>query len=155
MAIRSAGILLFRGRQGARQVFLIHPGGPFWAARDAGAWSVPKGIVAAGEDPLTAARREFLEETGFAADGAFLPLGTFRQPGGKQLTVWALEGDCDPARLVSNSFIMVWPPRSGRLGTFPEADRGGWFGREEAAAHILKGQKPVLEEFFRAPLSSA
>jgi predicted NUDIX family NTP pyrophosphohydrolase len=148
MTIHSAGVLLFRGRAEQRQVLLVHPGGPFWAAKDLGAWSIPKGLVDPQEDRLAAARREFLEETGFAPDGAFLPLGTFRQPSGKHLTVWALEGDCDPARLVSNSFTMVWPPRSGKLCSFPEVDRGAWFGRDEAMTHILKGQKPILEQFF-------
>lgn len=148
MAIQSAGILLFRGRPAGREVFLIHPGGPFWANKDAGAWSIPKGLIYPDEDPLAAARREFLEETGFTPDGSFVLLGAFRQPSGKQLTVWAVEGDCDPGKLVSNSFTMIWPPRSGRLCSFPEADRGAWFDRDEAMVRILKGQRPILEEFF-------
>ncbi|HEX3754131.1 MAG TPA: NUDIX domain-containing protein [Rhizomicrobium sp.] len=148
MTIHSAGILLFRERPAGRQVFLIHPGGPFWANKDTGAWSIPKGMIDPDEDPLAAAQREFLEETGFILDGSFVPLGTFRQPSGKQLTAWAVEGDCDPASLVSNTFTMIWPPRSGRVCSFPEADRGAWFDREEAMVRILKGQKPMLEKFF-------
>jgi len=146
MTVHSAGILLYRRRP--LEVFLIHPGGPFWARKDLGAWSIPKGLVAPGEEPLAAARREFFEETGFRAEGDAAPLGMFRQPSGKRLTVWAMEGDCDPEKLVSGTFSTQWPPRSGKVQEFPEADRGAWFGREEALRHILKGQAPILEQFY-------
>ncbi|MBV9903006.1 MAG: NUDIX domain-containing protein [Alphaproteobacteria bacterium] len=146
MPLKSAGILLYRRpRRRSVEVFLIHPGGPFWKNKDEGAWSIPKGLVAAGEDPLDAARREFTEETGFTVDGAFHELGTFKQPGGKLVTAFALEGDCDPTRLVSNMFSMEWPPRSGRRQDFPEADRAAWFARAEAEVKILKGQKAMLD----------
>ena len=148
MPQRSAGILLFRRRGAHREVFLVHPGGPFWAKKDEGAWTLPKGLVGEDEEPLLAAKREFHEETGFEIDGAVIDLGTFRQPSGKILRIWAAEGDCDPAKLVSNSFDMVWPPKSGKSTRFPEVDRGAWFGEEEARTKILRGQLPVLEAFF-------
>lgn len=150
MPLESAGILLHRAHNGVREVFLIHPGGPYWAKKDRGAWSVPKGLVNSEEDHLLAARREFREETGFIVDGSFYSLGTFRQPSGKRLSVWALEGDCDPEGLKSNHFEMIWPPRSGQRQSFPEADRGAWFAQIEAEAKIARGQKPVLDAFFRA-----
>lgn len=148
MAIHSAGILLHRSRHGVAEVFLVHPGGPYWAKKDLSAWSIPKGIVDADEDHLLAAQREFREETGFLVEGAFAPLGTFRQPSGKQLSVWAVEGDCDPAKLVSNSFEMIWPLKSGQTQSFPEVDRGGWFAQADAMAKIVKGQQPILRYFF-------
>lgn len=148
MPLQSAGILLYRRRPRGAEVFLIHPGGPYWTRKDEGAWSIPKGLIDPAEDHLLAARREFQEETGFAAEGDFHVLGTFRQPGGKRLSVWSLEGDCDPSKLRSNVFEMMWPPKSGRLQNFPEADRGGWFARTEAESKIVKGQKPVLDAFF-------
>lgn len=147
MAIESAGLLLYRKRHGY-QIFLIHMGGPFWANKDEGAWSIPKGVIGSHENPLAAAKREFQEETGFAIDGDLLALGTFRQNSSKNLTVWALEGDCDPEKLASNSFAMEWPPKSGRMQQFPEADRGGWFGKAAALEKIVKGQRVVLESFF-------
>jgi predicted NUDIX family NTP pyrophosphohydrolase len=146
MAVHSAGILLYRREP--LQVFLIHPGGPFWARKDLGAWSIPKGLVGESEEPLAAARREFFEETGFRAEGEAEALGTFRQPSGKRLTVWAMEGDCDPAKLVSGTFSMPWPPRSKQMREFPEADRGAWFGHDEALRRILKGQAPIVEKFY-------
>jgi len=143
----SAGILLFRrGRK--TEVFLIHMGGPIWASRDEGAWSIPKGLVGSGEDGLAAAKREFQEETGFTPSGEFKPLGRFKQNSGKHISVWAVEGDFDPAHLVSQEFSMIWPPRSGKRQMFPEADRGGWFDRKAALAKIVKGQRPVIEYFF-------
>jgi|SRR5581483_2329759 len=145
--IRSAGILLYR-RGKALEVFLVHPGGPFWAAKDQGAWSIPKGVISPNEDPLAAARREFAEETGMTPKGEARPLGSFRLSGGKMLEAWAMEGDFDPAKLVSNSFSMVWPPKGGTLRSFPEVDRGQWFARDEAFERITKGQKPVLEKFY-------
>jgi predicted NUDIX family NTP pyrophosphohydrolase len=146
----SAGLLLYRRRGPHLEVFLIHPGGPYWARKDAGAWSVPKGLVDAGEDELACARREFSEETGFDAprSGSEHDLGTFRQPSGKRLHVWAIEGDCDPAALRSNLFEMEWPPHSGQTAHFPEADRGGWFDRAQALLKITTGQRPMLERFY-------
>jgi predicted NUDIX family NTP pyrophosphohydrolase len=132
-------------------VFLVHPGGPFWTKRDEGAWSVPKGLVDPNEDLLAAARREFREfreETGFEVGAKFHDLGIFRQPSGKLLHIWAVEGDCDPSKLVSNSFEMVWPPKSGRMESFPEIDRGAWLQRVEARARIVRGQRPILEKFY-------
>ncbi|HEY6823083.1 MAG TPA: NUDIX domain-containing protein [Steroidobacteraceae bacterium] len=150
MAVISAGLLLYRRGDPGLEVFLVHPGGPYWARKDEGAWSVPKGLVDAGEEELACARREFQEETGFAAPsgGAELDLGTFRQPSGKLVHVWAIEGDCDPAQLNSNLFEMEWPPKSGRTAQFPEADRGGWFDRAQALAKIVNGQRPILERFY-------
>jgi predicted NUDIX family NTP pyrophosphohydrolase len=148
VTVQSAGILLYRRRGDGQEVFLVHPGGPYWAKKDIGAWSIPKGLVAAGEEPLEAARREFLEETGFVANGHLVPLGLFRQPSGKRLSAWAMEGDCEPARLISNSFLLMWPPKSGTIRSFPEVDRGAWFGRTEAMVKITRGQKPVLQKFF-------
>ena len=146
----SAGLLLYRRRGGNTQVFLVHPGGPYWSNKDDGAWSVPKGLVGPGEDELAGARREFREETGFdTATGACEhDLGTFLLPSGKRLHVWAVEGDCDPAELNSNLFEMEWPPKSGHLARFPEVDRGGWFDRPAALLKIVKGQRPVLEKFY-------
>jgi predicted NUDIX family NTP pyrophosphohydrolase len=146
----SAGILLYRRGSSGVQVFLVHPGGPLWARKDQEAWSVPKGLVDPAEDELAAARREFTEETSFAAGRAGLEhdLGSFRLPSGKRLHVWAVEGDCEPAALRSNLFEMEWPARSGRVGQFPEVDRGGWFDRAEALRKIAAGQRPVLERFY-------
>jgi len=149
----SAGILLYRRRDSGLEVFLVHPGGPYWASKDEGAWSVPKGLVDAGEEELACARREFKEETGFDVPGAGLErdLGTFQLPGGKRLHVWAVEGDCNPAELHSNLFEMEWPPKSGRTARFPEVDRGSWFDRMPALLKITKGQRPVLEKFYAEP----
>jgi predicted NUDIX family NTP pyrophosphohydrolase len=145
--IESAGIILYRRRR-KLEVFLIHMGGPIWARRDEGAWSIPKGVRQDGEDPLVAAKREFQEETGFAPAGEFKPVGRFKQNSGKYISVWAMEGDCDPGQLVSQTFSMIWPPKSGKRQQYPEADRGAWFDREAALAKIVKGQKPVLERFY-------
>lgn len=150
MAIQSAGLLLYRHRPAGPQVFLIHMGGPIWARKDA-AWSIPKGVITSGEAPMEAAVREFREETGLAVTGKYEPLGTFRQNSNKDLTVWALEGNCDPGALVSNSFSMVWPPKSGKMQTYPEADRAAWLDRDEAFVKIVKGQRPVLEAFYARP----
>jgi predicted NUDIX family NTP pyrophosphohydrolase len=146
----SAGLLLYRRRGPRTEVFLVHPGGPYWAQKDDGAWSVPKGLVNPDEDELACARREFQEETGFDANarGREHDLGTFRQPSGKRLHVWAIEGDCNPDDLNSNSFAMEWPPRSGRTERFPEVDRGGWFDRAQALLKIAGGQRPILEKFY-------
>jgi predicted NUDIX family NTP pyrophosphohydrolase len=145
MPKRSAGILMYRRQANETEVFLVHPGGPFWAKKDLGAWSVPKGEYLPGEDPLTVARREFLEETGLEIGGEFLPLGEEKQPGGKLVSVWALEGDCNPSALKSNTFQMEWPPRSGRMAEFPEVDRWEWFSLDEARKRILPGQKIFLD----------
>ncbi|HUR79440.1 MAG TPA: NUDIX domain-containing protein [Thermoanaerobaculia bacterium] len=145
----SAGILLWRKRE-TLEVFLVHPGGPFWAKKDLGAWSIPKGEIDDGEDPLAAARRELEEETGFAVDGSFRALEPLRQPSGKVIVAFAVEGDCDPSQLRSNSFEMEWPPKSGRRASFPEVDRGAWFTIEEAREKIVKGQVGFLEELIDA-----
>jgi predicted NUDIX family NTP pyrophosphohydrolase len=143
----SAGLLLYRLSGGALQVFLAHPGGPLWARKDLGAWSIPKGeFDPAEEDALAAARREFAEETGQRVTGDFLPLTPRKQPGGKTVHAWAVEGECDPDAVRSNLFTMEWPPRSGRRQEFPEIDRAGWFSVEEAKAKILKGQAGFLDE---------
>jgi predicted NUDIX family NTP pyrophosphohydrolase len=146
----SAGILLYRRRDSGVEVFLVHPGGPYWAGKDEGAWSVPKGLVDAGEEELACARREFKEETGFDLQGVGgeRDLGTVQLPSGKLLHVWAVEGDCNPAELNSNLFEMEWPPKSGRMARFPEVDRGGWFERTPALLKIAKGQRPVIEKFY-------
>lgn len=146
----SAGLLLYRRQGPLLQVFLVHPGGPFWAGKDEGSWSVPKGLVNQEEDELACARREFSEETGFNPGGAGRErdLGTFRLPSGKRLHVWALEGDCNPAELCSNSFELEWPPKSGRKQLFPEVDRGEWFDETAALQKVTKGQRAVLERFY-------
>jgi predicted NUDIX family NTP pyrophosphohydrolase len=145
----SAGLLLYRRRGAALEVLLVHPGGPFWAKKDEGAWSIPKGEAAPGEDLLTRARREFAEETGFAVEGAFQPLTPVRQAGGKAVHAWALKGDIDTAALRSNRFTLEWPPRSGRVQEFPEVDRGEWFALPAARRKINKGQLPLLDEIER------
>jgi predicted NUDIX family NTP pyrophosphohydrolase len=136
---------MYRLRESQAEVFLVHPGGPFWARKDLGAWSIPKGEYAAGEDPLDAARREFTEETGFEPRGEFLPLGTIRQAGGKFVSVWAVEGDCDPAQIRSNLCTIEWPPRSGQKIEIPEVDRAAWFSLDEARERVLKSQAPVID----------
>jgi predicted NUDIX family NTP pyrophosphohydrolase len=146
MVKKSAGLLMFRRRQGFIEVFLVHPGGPFWAKKDEGAWSIPKGEYAPGEDPLEAAKREFQEETGFPSAGEFLPLTSRKQPSGKIISAWALEGDADASAIQSNSFSLEWPPRSGKQQEFPEVDRAGWFSILAAKEKILKGQAPFLDE---------
>lgn len=144
MAKQSAGLLVYRRQGRGIEVFLVHPGGPFWAKKDLGAWSIPKGEHTAEEDPLTAARREFEEETGMTIAGEFLQLGTVRQAGGKLVTAWVCEGDFDPDQLKSNLFEMEWPPRSGRMAKFPEVDRGAWFTLAEAHERILASQREFL-----------
>ena len=141
---------MYRRQGGPLQVFLVHPGGPFWAKKDQGAWSIPKGEYAEAEPPLEAARREFQEETGFAAPpDNYLELGTLKHAGGKIVSAWAFEGDCDPQKLTSNLCQLEWPPRSGRQISFPEVDRGGWFDLIEARVRILKSQEPFLEVLCR------
>ena len=142
----SAGLLLYRIRHAAIEVLLVHPGGPYWKTKDDGAWSIPKGEFSPAEDPLVAARREFFEETGVAIEGDLRALKPIQQPGGKIVHAWAVEGDLDPTTIVSNTFDIEWPPRSGRLQSFPEIDRAAWFALPEATRKILRGQMPLLEE---------
>ena len=142
----SAGLLPYRRRDGRLEVFLVHPGGPFWRNRDEHAWSIAKGEAAPGEDLLAAARREFAEETGLTPDGPFLALTERRQAGGKLVHGWAVEAEIDPAAIRSNSFPMEWPPRSGRIGEFPEVDRAEWFGLAEARTKINKAQLGFIDE---------
>jgi predicted NUDIX family NTP pyrophosphohydrolase len=142
---RSAGLLLYRKRAGTLEVFLVHPGGPFWTKKDAGAWTIPKGEIGEDEDPLVAARREMAEETGFSPEGRFIELPPVRQKAGKLVLAWAIEGDCDPALLRSNLFEMEFPPRSGRMAEFPEIDRGEWFSLGEGRGRILEAQQPFLD----------
>ena len=145
MPKRSAGILLYRRSSRGLEVFLVHPGGPFWVKKDLGAWSIPKGEYEPGEEALDAARREFTEETGFTVDGEFLDLGAVRQASGKLVAAWAVEGDCDPAELVSNHCEIEWPPRSRRMISIPEVDRGAWYTVEEARGRIFAGQESFLD----------
>jgi predicted NUDIX family NTP pyrophosphohydrolase len=140
---------MFRRCGGAPEVLLVHPGGPFWTKRDLGAWSIPKGEYTPGEDPLAAARREFEEETGISPEGEFIPLSPCRQAGGKVVHAWAIEGDCDPTAIVSNTFVMEWPPRSGRQQEFPEIDRAAWFPLDIAKRKLVSGQVGLVDELSR------
>lgn len=140
--MKSAGILLFREKTGVLEVLLVHPGGPFWARKDDGAWSIPKGMINPGEDPLAAARRELAEETGLAVDGDFLELAPVRQKSGKVVHAWAVRGDADPAHIRSNTFTY-----NGR--EYPEVDRAAWFTLAEARRKLLPGQTPLLDELGR------
>jgi predicted NUDIX family NTP pyrophosphohydrolase len=138
---------MYRKRKGTVEVFLVHPGGPFWAKKDRGGWSIPKGEYQAGDDPLEAAQREFHEETGFIAHGPFRSLGMVKQSGGKLVVAWAFEGDCEPAQLRSNLLQLEWPPRSKRVIEIPEVDRGGWFSLDDAAEYLLPSQLPFLSKY--------
>lgn len=143
---RSAGLVVFRRADAGAEVLLGHMGGPFWARRESGAWSIPKGEIDPGEDPLTAARREFEEELGLPPPpGPAVPLGEVRQSGGKVVTAWAVEGDLDPDAITPGTFELEWPPRSGRMRTFPEVDRVAWFDLETAGARIIRGQRDLLD----------
>ena len=146
---KSAGLLLYRRRGGGIEVFLVHPGGPFWRGKDEHAWSIPKGELGEGEDPLAAAKREFTEETGFPIEGDFTPLVPRRQSGGKTVLAWAIEGDCDAERARSNTFSMEWPPRSGKLAEFPEVDRAAWVPLDEARGKVHAGQEGFLDELLK------
>jgi len=145
VAAASAGILMYRGAGSSLEVLLVHPGGPFWRNRDDGAWSIPKGEIAAGENPEDVARREFLEELGSALAGPVQSLGEIRQRGGKRVHAFAIKGDLDTGTVKSNTFELEWPPRSGRRQTFPEIDRADWFALREARVKILDGQRPLLD----------
>jgi predicted NUDIX family NTP pyrophosphohydrolase len=142
----SAGLLVYRHREGRFEVFLVHPGGPFWARKDLGAWSIPKGELTASEDPLAAAIREFQEETGATINGTFLPLPPRKQPGGKTVHAWAVEGDLDPRQVRSNTFLLEWPKGSGRQKEFPEVDHAEWFEIREAKRRILPGQVGLIDD---------
>ena len=149
MAKESAGLLIYRRRAAALEVFLVHPGGPFWARKDEGAWSIPKGEAAPGEDLLACARREFREETGFDAIGTFTPLTPVRQSGGKRVHAWAAAGDYAADAIRSNRFTLTWPPHSDRQQEFPEVDRAAWFDLATARRKINPGQAPLLDELKR------
>jgi predicted NUDIX family NTP pyrophosphohydrolase len=148
MTVHSGGILLFRRRAGGLQVMLVHPGGPYWANRDEGVWSIPKGLFEENETPLDAARREFAEETGFEVAGDFIELGVLTQPSGKVVHAFALERDLDTAAIRSNTFALEWPPHSGRIEHFPEIDRGEWFGLARARRKISRGQLEFLDRLL-------
>ncbi|HEY1164258.1 MAG TPA: NUDIX domain-containing protein [Chitinophaga sp.] len=152
MGKTSAGILLYRYQGPMLQVFLVHPGGPFWAKKDAGAWSIPKGEYDTTEDPLAAALREWEEETGIplkASKQSFIALDPIKQKGGKTVYAWAREGDIDSAEVRSNAFEMEWPPRSGKKASFPEVDKCGWFDIPEARQKILEGQLPLIDALLK------
>ena len=148
MPQKSAGLLIHRHIAGVFEFLLVHPGGPFWARKDEGAWSIPKGLIDDNEDELEAAKREAEEELGVAIDGDFQPLGSYKQPGGKIVIAWSVEADIDANAIKSNMFSMEWPPKSGRLKEFPEVDRAGWFSLPEAGLKILKGQRAMLDDFL-------
>jgi predicted NUDIX family NTP pyrophosphohydrolase len=151
MPQRSAGILLYRHGDEGLEVLLVHPGGPFFARRDAGAWSIPKGLYEPGEEPLACARREFAEELGSACpDGPALELGEVRQRNGKRVTAWAVQGDLDATAITSNSFELEWPPRSGRTQEFPEVDRAAWFTLDEAREKLIAAQAAFLDRLRHA-----
>jgi predicted NUDIX family NTP pyrophosphohydrolase len=151
MAKRSAGILLYRGSGPALEILLVHPGGPFWAKKDTGAWSIPKGEYETNEDLLAVAKREFTEETGgIRPQAGYIDLGELAQPSRKVITAFAVEGDFDPAALKSNLFELEWPPKSGSQQSFPEIDRAGWFAAQEARVKILPGQAPFIDRLLTA-----
>lgn len=147
MAAKSAGILMYKQDKGTPLVLLVHPGGPYWRGKDDGAWSIPKGLLGEGEDAQAAARREFAEELGADAIGPLQALGTIRQSSGKLVEAFALEGEYAVEMLISNSFELEWPPGSGRMESFPEVDRAGWFSLPEARRKILASQQPLLDRF--------
>lgn len=145
----SAGLLLYRRSANGVEVFLAHPGGPFWARRDEGAWTIPKGLIDAGEEPLAAAKREFEEETGIAPDGPFVPLGSIRQKAGKTVHAWAWEGDADAGAIRSNTMRLQWPPGSGRWIEVPEVDRCAWFDAETARVKMNAAQAPLVDRLLQ------
>jgi predicted NUDIX family NTP pyrophosphohydrolase len=143
---KSAGLLMFRFKDGVLELLLCHMGGPFWKKKDNGAWTIPKGEYDEGEDPFDAAKREFFEETGFTPEGTFIKLTPLKQSGGKLISAWAFEGDCDESKIKSNTFELEWPPHSGKISTFSEIDRAEWFTINLAREKILKGQVGFIEE---------
>lgn len=149
MSKRSAGLLMYRIREGAVEVLLAHPGGPFWEKKDAGFWTIPKGEIAEGEEAFEAAKREFQEELGITPLGEFVSLGQIKQKSGKLVEAWAFEGDCDPTRIVSNTFELEWPPRSGKREHFAEIDRAEFFTIDSARAKINPSQAPFLDALLR------
>jgi predicted NUDIX family NTP pyrophosphohydrolase len=146
---------MYRHKASGLEVFLVHPGGPFWTNKDLGSWSIPKGLLGPGEDPLAAARREFTEETGFPASGNFLALSPLEQPGGKVIHAWAFAGDGDPALVRSNTFEMEWPKNSGTMRQFSEIDRAAWFTLDVARQKILPGQSGFLDQLYALVGSSS
>jgi predicted NUDIX family NTP pyrophosphohydrolase len=146
MVKKSSGLLVYRQMSTTLEVFLVHPGGPFWSKKDMGAWSIPKGEFGDDEDPLEAAMREFTEETGLKIDGEFITLNPIRQPGGKYVYAWAVLGELDPQEIKSNTFPLEWPPKSGRYKEFPEVDRAQWFTIDEALKRILRGQRGFITQ---------
>ena len=146
MEKKSAGLVMYRYRNSILEVFLVHPGGPYWAKKDDGSWSIPKGEYSDDEEPFQVAKREFKEETGYDAKGDFLPLTTIKQPSRKLISAWAFEGDCDASTIKSNTFKMEWPPRSGKEAEFPEVDRAEWFPTNMAKKKLLKGHIGFIEE---------
>jgi predicted NUDIX family NTP pyrophosphohydrolase len=151
----SAGLLIYRFRDNVPEVFLIHPGGPFWKGKDVESWSIPKGEFVEPEEPLSAAQREFAEETGFQAQGPFQELTPVKQSNHKMVYAWAAPGEYDATKIQSNNFSMEWPPRSGKMEEFPEADRAEWFSISEAKKKIFKGQRPLLDELERILIAHA
>ena len=149
MSVHSAGILLYRFVDDRLEILLVHPGGPYWAHKDEGAWTIPKGLCEAGESPLDAAIREFREETGFEANGMFIELGELKQPSGKIVHAWAVEQDVDTSRIISNTFSLEWPRNSGVVNEYPEVEKGQWFGIEEARKKILRGQDDFVDRLMR------
>jgi predicted NUDIX family NTP pyrophosphohydrolase len=150
MSLHSGGILLFRFKSNNLEVMLVHPGGPFWARKDEGAWSIPKGLFEENESPLNAAKREFREETGFEVEGDFISLGELRLPSRKIVQAWALEKDLDETRVASNTYSLEWPKRSGIIRQYPEIDRAGWFDIDQAKKKIQKGQAGFLDRLIEA-----
>lgn len=146
MSKKSAGILLFKLENKIPKVFLVHPGGPFWAKKDDGVWTIPKGEFDDDEDPLSAAKREFEEETGMKISGEFIELNPVKQKSGKLVYAWAVKGDIDPAKIKSNEFEIEWPPKSGKMKTFPEIDKAAWFDIKEANKKIIEAQSSLLRE---------
>ncbi len=149
VAKKSAGLLMYRVKKSGAEVLLVHPGGPFWRGKEAGAWSIPKGELEGGEEPLNAARREFSEETGVEPVGPFHELGRVRLKSGKEVVAWAFEGDCDPAAIRSNEFELEWPPRSGKRALFPEIDRAGFFDLERARELLNPAQAAFVDALER------
>jgi len=150
MAKLSAGLVMYRYRGAKLEVFLVHPGGPFWSKKDEGVWSIPKGEYTEDEEAFEVAKREFKEETGYKAEGDFMQLSPIKQPGGKIIAAWAFEGDCDAGKIKSNTFSMEWPPRSGKQAEFPEVDRAAWFPIKAAKTKLLKGQVSFIEQLCEA-----